>query len=148
MKRFAYLLAAVFSLSLGWSAAYGYQKDSKTGGTSLEVKKEVRQVAQTKDTSMKQEYEKYQKKTQEELNEYRKKMKQLEAKAKDLKDKAKTEANEEIGELKKKMDVAEQKLKSMKSATGEAWEKVKTEVDSAMASVKDSYEKVAARFRK
>ncbi len=54
MKKFAYVLAAVFFLSLGWSAAFGYQKDLKTDGTSQEVKKEVKQVAQTKDTSMKQ----------------------------------------------------------------------------------------------
>ena len=52
-----------------------------------------------------------------------------------------------MGELRQKMDTAEQKLKSMKSATGEAWEKVKAEVDSAMESVKESYAKIAARFK-
>jgi ElaB/YqjD/DUF883 family membrane-anchored ribosome-binding protein len=148
MRNFVYLLAAVFFLSLGWSAAYGYHKDSKTDATSREVQKEVLVVAQAKDTSMKTEYEKYQKKIQEELNEYKKKMKELEAKAKNLKDKAKVEANEAMGDLQKKMDVAEQKLKSMKSASGEAWEKMKAEVDSAMTSVKKSYEKVAAYFKK
>ena len=96
---------------------------------------------------MKQEYEKYQKKTQGELNEYKKKMKQLEANAKKVEGKAKVEVKEEMGELKKKMEVAEAKLKSMRSASGEAWEKMKSEVDSAMASVKESYEKVAAHFK-
>ncbi len=147
MKKLRCLLAAVFFMGLGWSVAYGYQKDSKTETISQEVKKDVIVVAQTKDTSMKQEYEKYQKKTQGKLNEYKKKMKQLKAKTKDLKDKAKEEAKEEMGELKEKMDVAEQKLKSMKGASGEAWEKMKLGVDSAMESVKESYEKVAAHFK-
>ena len=47
----------------------------------------------------------------------------------------------------KDINVAEQKLKAMKSASADAWEKVKSEVDSAMASVKEGYEKVAAQLK-
>jgi hypothetical protein len=45
------------------------------------------------------------------------------------------------------MKEAERKLKSMKSASGEAWDKLKAEVDSAMGSVKEGCEKIAARFQ-
>ncbi len=147
MKKFGFLLAAMFVLSIGLSAVYGYQRESKTNEPSPGVKKEFQEVAQAKDTSMKAEYEKYEKKMQKELNDYKKKMKKLEAEAKDLKDEAKAEAKRGMDEVKKDINVAEQKLKMMKSAGAEAWEKVKSDVDSAMASVKKSYEKVAAQFK-
>lgn len=147
MRRFGFLLAAAFFLSSGLSAVYGYEKDLRTNTTSQEVKKEVIEVAQAKDTSLKQESQRYQKKIQKELNDYKKKMKQFETKAKNLKDQAKAKAKEEMGELQKKMKEAERKLKSMKSASGEAWDKLKAEVDSAMGSVKEGYEKIAAQFQ-
>ena len=147
MKKMMILVAGMFLLSIGLSLAYGYQEDSKMNAPSPGLKNESLQMAQAKDTSMKAEYEKYQKKTQEELNEYKKKMKQLEAKAKNLKDKAKAEAKRGMDDLEKNINVAEQKLKVMKSAGADAWEKVKFEVDSAMASVKEGYEKVAAQFK-
>ena len=58
----------------------------------------------------------------------------------------KAEVKEGMEDLQKKMDAAEQKLKSICTASGEAWEKLKTEVDAAMDSVKDAYQKIAARF--
>ena len=147
MKKFGLVLAVAFFLSIGLSAAYADQKDSKANPPSQEVKKEGKEVASAKDTSMTKEKEDYQKSIKGELNAYKKKMKQLEAKAKDLKDKAKEEAKEEMAEVHKKMNSAEEKLKAMKSASGEAWEKAKSEVDSAVESVKENYEKVVAHFK-
>ena len=95
MRKMGILLAAIFILSMVLSPAYGYQKASKTNAPSPGSKNESLQMAQAKDTSMKAEYEKYQKKTQKELNDYKKKMKQLEAKAKDLKDDAKAKRSKE-----------------------------------------------------
>ena len=147
MKKFGFLLATAFLVSLGWTAVYGHMKEAETNIPSRVVQKEVNGVAQAKDTSMKSEYEKYQKKTEKKINEYKKRMKQLEAKSKNLKNQAIAEAKEGMADLKKKMNVAEEKLKSMKATTGEASEKMKAEVDSAMESVKESYEKVAAHFK-
>ena len=147
MKKFGFLLAAVFVLSIGLSAVYGSQSDVKTNAPSPGVKKELQVMAQAKEASMKQDYEKYQKKAHEELNEYKMKMEQLEAKAKGLEEKSKAEVNEGIKEFHKEWNVADQKLKSMKSAGTDAWEKMKTDVDSAMAAVKKDYDKVAAHFK-
>ena len=147
MKSFGLLWAAAFFLSIGLSSAHANQEDSKINAPSQEVKKEVKEVASAKDTSMSKEKETYQKKMRKELNGYKKKMKQLEAKAKNLEEKAKMEVKEETGELHKKMEVVEEKLKSMKSASGEAWEKSKSEADAAMESVKAGYEKIAAHFK-
>jgi peptidoglycan hydrolase CwlO-like protein len=146
MKRLGFVLAAVFFLFSGVCAVNGSQEDlSLTKANFPEVNGGII-VAQAKDVSTKQEYEKYQKKIQNELKEYKKKMKQLQAKAKKLEDKAKAEAKEEMGDLQRKIKVAEHKLQSMKSVSGEAWEKMKSEVDSTMEDVKESYNKIAARF--
>ena len=146
MKKFGFLLAPLFVLGIGLSAAYGSQGDVKTNALSPGVKKEVL-VAQAKEPSMKQDYEKYQKKAHEELNEYKQKMKGLEGKARTLEDKTKAEVNEGIKEFHKEVNATEQKLKSMESAGADAWEKMKSDVDSAMAAVKEEYDKVAAHFK-
>ncbi len=146
MKKLGLVLAAAFFLSLGLPALYGYEGNVNTNAPSPGVKKEV-QMAQAQDTSMKQEYEKYQKKAHQELNEYKMKMKELEAKTKNLEEKAKVEANEGIKEFHREWNVAEQKLKSMKSASADAWEKMKADMDAAIASVKEDYDKVAAKFK-
>ncbi len=147
MKTFGLVLAVAFLLSIGLSGAYADQRDSKMNAPSQEVKKEGAGMASAKDTSMKQEYEKYQKKAQKELNEYKKKMKELETKSKNLEEKAKAEANEGIKEFHREWKAAEHKLKSMKSATADAWEKMKADMDSALASVKEDYDRVAAKFK-
>ncbi len=147
MKTFGLVLAVAFFLSIGLSGAYAVEKDSKMNAPSQEVKKEGTGMASAQDTSMKQEYEKYQKKAQKELNEYKEKMKGLEAKTKNLEEKAKAEVNEGIKEFHKDWNVADQKLKSMKSASADAWEKMKADMDSAIAAVKEEYDKVAAKFK-
>ncbi len=104
------------------------------------------QVADAKAT-VEKESDKFQDKVQKKLDEYSTKLNRMEAKAKDLGEKAKQEAREEMQEMRRKMDVAEQKLKSMKSATGESWKKMKSEVNSAMESVEETYKKVADHFK-
>ncbi len=147
MRKLALLSAVAFFLGLGVSVAYGYSKDQGTNVAPQKGKEEVKKLADTKGTSIKEETEKYQKQVQKELNEYKKKMKQLQAKGHNMSDKAKTEVKKEIGELKKKMDVVEQRLKSMKSASAEAWEKIKSEIDTAMESIRNGYQEMADRFK-
>ena len=147
MKESGFLVAVMFFLSIGLSAAFGYLQDGKIGESPLRVKKEVK-LAQAKESSMTKEKEKYEKKIQGELNGFKKKRKQLEGKAKNLKDKAEGKVKEQMGELRGKIRMAEGKLKSLKSASGKAWEKAKSEADSAMASVKETYDKIAGYFKK
>jgi len=136
MKRLVLLLGVAFSLVAGPSVAYGYQRDQLTDGTPQRVKEEVKRLADTKGASLGKEIEKYQRKIQKELNEYKKRLKHLQAKGENMSDQVKREVKKEISELEKKMDMVEQKLKSMKS-----------EIDTAMNSVRDGYQKIADRFK-
>jgi len=73
-------------------------------------------------------------------------MRELQAKVINLNEKAKAEAKNGMDELQKKLDAAEQKVKAIRSASGEAWEKLKAEVDSSLESVKETYRKTVDRF--
>ena len=97
MNRIGVLLAVMSFLSPKWSAVYGFQKDP-----IQETKKEVQELADAKDASMKKEIEKQQRKDQKEFDEYKKKMKQYQGKAKNMSDKVKAEAKKEMDEMQKK----------------------------------------------
>ena len=145
MKILGFLLAGLFTFGVGMTSAHSYplKGTSSSGYRGLEQESIV--LAQAKATPA-DKTEKYEKKAKETINEYKGKMKELEAKAKNLNEKAKAEAREGMQELQAKIDVAEQKIKAIPSAGGEAWEKVKAEVDSSLESVKETYKKIAARF--
>ncbi len=147
MKIFCFLLAILFTFGVGMTSARSFPINGLPSSGHRGFDKEGIVLAQAKATPVEKETGKYQKKAQETINEYKGKLKELEAKAKNLNEKAKAEAKEGMQELQKKMDVAEQKLKSLRSASGEAWEKLKAEVDSSLESVKETYKKIAARFQ-
>ncbi len=145
MKILWFLLAGLFTFGVGMSSAHSYPLNATSSSAYSGLEKEQIVLAQAKATPA-EKTEKYEKKAKATIHEYKGKLKELEAKAKNLDEKAKAEAREGMQELKGKIDVAEQKLKSIRSASGEAWEKVKAEVDSSLESVKETYKKVAARF--
>ena len=145
MKILGFLLAGLFTFGVGMSSAHSYPLKGTSSSAYRGLEQESMVVAQAKATPA-EKTEKYEKKAKETINEYKGKLKELEVKAKNLNEKAKAEAKEGMQELQAKIDVAEQKIKSIRSASGEAWEKVKAEVDSSLESVKETYKKVAARF--
>jgi hypothetical protein len=147
MKNLGILMAAAFLFGAGANLAHGYPLNGLSNSESrgLEGGRFIL-MAQAKTTPAQSETETYQKKAREMINEYKGKLKELEGKAKDLNEKAKAEARVGMEELQKKMDAAEEKVKSIRSASGEAWAKLKAEVDSSLESVKEAYKKAAARF--
>ncbi len=146
MRIFWFLSAVLFTFGVGMNSAHSYPWNGISGSTYRGLEKGSIVLAQAKVTPTEKETERYQKKAQETINEYKGKLKELEAKAKKLNEKAKAETKEGMQELQKKMDAAEQKVKSIRSAGGEAWEKLKAEVDSSLESLNETYKKIAARF--
>jgi uncharacterized coiled-coil DUF342 family protein len=141
------LMLAVFFLSAGLSWDHVYQKDLTAHAAAFpEIQKGGVLIADLKVAAAKENSE-FEQKVQTKIDEYKEKMSELEAKAKDLEGKAKDEAKEEMDEMRAKLDEVNEKLKSMKSATGQAWEKMKSEVNSAMESAENTYKKLAARFK-
>jgi ElaB/YqjD/DUF883 family membrane-anchored ribosome-binding protein len=144
MKILGFLIAVLFAFGVSMTSVHANSLNGSSSSAYQELDRNV--LIEAKATPGEKETDTYQKKAQETINEYKAKMKELEVKAKNLNEKAKVEAREGMQELQKKMDVVEQKLKSIRSASGEAWEKLKAEVDSSLESVKETYKKIVARL--
>lgn len=147
MKILRSFFVVLLVVGVGTTVVYNYPSQAAANADPWGPEKEGIVLAQARTSPSEKESEGYQKKAQEVVNEYRGKLKELEAKAKNLGEKAKAEAREGMDELQKKIDAAEQKLKAIRSATGEAWEKLKADLDSSLESVKETYKKVVARFQ-
>lgn len=150
-KILGFLTAVLFTLGLGMTSAHTFPLKGLSGkelpGPAYRGLDQERAVLILAKATPAEKTEKYEKKAQETLNEYKGKLKELEVKAKNLNERAKAEVKEGMDELQKKMDVAEQKLKSIHSASEEAWEKLRAEVDSSLESIKETYRKTAARLQ-
>jgi peptidoglycan hydrolase CwlO-like protein len=95
----------------------------------------------------KEEKESYKKQTAEKLKTLDKKLDELKAKASEVKSDAKKEFNHDMTELQKKQKVAEKKWTALKKASAKEWEKVKSEMSSAVQDLEGSYDRVVARFK-
>jgi predicted nucleic acid-binding Zn-ribbon protein len=146
MNKLLFAIALAFFISIGLSPGHSDQKEQQTGAISAEVKKEAQETGGTKTSSVKAEAEKYEKKARKELNDLKKEVKKLQAKAKELNEDAKAKAKEDLQAFREKTKEAEAKLKSIKSVSGESWDKLKSEIDSAMDSLKNTYKKMASYF--
>ena len=146
MKILGFLLAVLFTFGVGMTSAHGYPVNGLSSSAYRGLDKDIIVLAQAKATPPEGEIAKFEKKAKETINEYKGKLKELEAKAKNQSEKAKAEAKEGMDELRKKVDVAQQKIKAIRAASGDAWEKLKAEVDSSLESVKETYKRIAARF--
>jgi hypothetical protein len=146
MNKLLFAIALAFFFSIGLSPGYGDQKEQQTSATSSEVKKEAQETGGAKKSSVKTEAEKYEKKVRKELKELKREVKKLQAKAKELNAEAKAKAKEDLQAFREKTKEAEAKLKSIKSASGESWDKLKSEIDLAMDNLKNTYKKIASYF--
>jgi hypothetical protein len=146
MKIFWFFLGGFFAFAIGTISAHSYPGEGVIGSTERGLEKGNIVLAQAKSTPADKESGRYQKKAEETINEFKGKLRELQAKAKNLNEKAKEEAKNGMDELQKKLDAAELKVKAIRSASGEAWEKLKAEVDSSLESVRETYRKTVARF--
>jgi F0F1-type ATP synthase membrane subunit b/b' len=148
MNKLLFAIALVFFLVIGLSPGYGDQKDHQTSATSPDVKKEAQETGGTTNSSVKTEAEKYEKKARKELNDLKREVKKLQANGEELNEGAKAKAKEDLQVFREKTKEAEAKLKSIKTASGESWGKLKSEIDSVMDSLKNIYKKIASHFEK
>lgn len=134
MKRL--LLPVLLGLALNVSAA-----EKKEGGVSpktgsTDVRKEAGEAVDAATAKARQERDEFVGKAQKEMVELNKKMAELRKKAKKLGGEAKTKLDLQIRNLELDLKVAEQKVADLKSATGEKWEELKTEVSGVIDRLK------------
>jgi tRNA U34 5-carboxymethylaminomethyl modifying GTPase MnmE/TrmE len=144
-------LAIMLLLALGALPGCGEkdQSQSKPATVSKEdVKKEAKEAYNTTKAYTQEQMQAFREKTEARLAEYKKEIDELQTKAEKLGGDAKAKAEQQLTALRQKRDEVSQKLKELSSASGNAWEQVKSGIDAAMEDLGDAYKKAAAEFSK
>jgi len=105
-------------------------------------------VLEARSDATKEERASYKKQIEEKLKTIGKQIRELKEKGAEVKAEAKAEYRAEMRDLKDKEKAAQKKWKELKHGKATAWEKVKSEMDAAVASLEKTYDRVADRFRK
>ena len=113
---------------------------SKPAVSSEDVKREVRDAAETTMAYFEARKKAYQEQAATRLGDYDKKLGELKAMAMTMGDEARTTINQKIEVLRKKEAAAYQKLDELKIAADNAWHESKSRMDSALAELENAYQ--------
>ncbi len=148
------MMLTVFILSMGLFWGCGEKKEPEkttttapTAVTPGEVKKEAKETVDKATALVKQQKEEYEKKLQAALDDYNKKIEELDAKAATIKEESKAQFAKEMEKLKAEEQELAKKLTALKSDTGTGWENIKTGLDNSLNELKKSYEQAASHFK-
>jgi len=136
MKRWTLLLIiGLVALCLGC----GKQEEPKKPVSSGDVKQKMGDAAQTAKAYLAQQQDKYLKQAQDKLTDFDKKISWLKEQAAKQTGEMKKKLDDQVAGLQKQADSAKQKLEGMKGAGAEAWEKLKSGADEALAELEKDY---------
>ena len=122
---------------------------SKAATMSKEdVKKEVKEAYEATKAYTQEQMQAFRQETETKLDEYKKDIDQLQAKAETLEGDAKAKVEQQLTALRQKRDEVSEKLKNLSSSGGNAWEEIKSGINAAMQELGDAYQKAAAEFSK
>ena len=153
MKRFMFVMRLLaVMLLVPWALSGCGDKDedqpqSKSGTVSSEdVQKEAKDAYEATKAYTQEQMQTIRKQMESKLDEYGNEIDQLQAKAEKLEGDAKAKAEQQLAALRQKQDAVGEKVKDLGSASGDAWEQVKSGVDAAMEDLGNAYKKAAAEF--
>jgi chromosome segregation ATPase len=153
MKRFMFVMRLIaVMLLVPWALSGCGDKDedqpqSKSGTVSSEdVQKEAKDAYEATKAYTQEQMQTIRKQMESKLDEYGNEIDQLQAKAEKLEGDAKAKAEQQLAALRQKQDAVGEKVKDLGSASGDAWEQVKSGVDAAMEDLGNAYKKAAAEF--
>lgn len=126
----------------------GFSNQKKQEARAEGVKNETQQNAGKTMESTDQKKEEYQKKIQDMLDEYGKKLDELKAKGKELSEDAKAEYNKMLQNLAEKRKVAAKKFKQLSKASEKTWENFKDGVDKAAAEMEKAFSDAISKYSK
>jgi F0F1-type ATP synthase membrane subunit b/b' len=145
------LLGIMLLLALGALPGCGEkeQTQSKPANVSKEdVMVKAKEAYDTTKAYTQEQMQTFREQTETRLAEYKKAIDQLQAKAEMLGGDAKAKAEQQLTALRHKRDEVSEKLKGLSSSSGNAWEELKSGIDSAMEDLGNAYKKAAAEFSK
>lgn len=145
------LLAIILLLVLGALPGCGEKEQTQDKPATVsreDVKKEAKEALETTKAYTQEQMQAFRKQMEIQLNEYGKKIDQLEAKAEELGGDVKAKAEQQLTDLRQKRDEVSEKLKELGSSSGNAWDQLKSGIDAAMGDLANAYNKAVAEFSK
>jgi len=121
------------------------EKEPKVTGE--DVRKESKQALETTGEYLRQKKEEYRVKAEEELNDLKKKVAELQTEVKESGAGAREKLGRELEELKKKEQTAREKLNELEETSAEKWEEFKSDMDAALQDLQESYRKAVSHFK-
>lgn len=97
--------------------------------------------------TLSQQRDKYQKEVEDELQQLRHEIDDLQAKAPKKSDALRKDYNQQMAELKHKRDVAEQKYETIEKSSQRAWQDMKPGLDAAVKDLQEAYRRAASEFK-
>jgi DNA repair exonuclease SbcCD ATPase subunit len=111
-----------------------------------ETNKEVKDASEESLAYMQHQRDEYQKQIEAQLKEYDQKLDELEVKARTVKQGTKALFNQKIDALREKQRTAHDELDKLSTATGKAWEDLKSGMDTAMEDLAKAYHDAVSHF--
>jgi chromosome segregation ATPase len=140
-SRYLLIMAAALSLPLA-----GYATHAQAEVTPKEVKQNAATAAGSAATYAEQERDRYIRQAQKEVADLSADIDGLAAKAQTARDEVKAKLDREIKLLGEKRASAEQKLGELQSANANAWQKLKSGMDDAIADLRNAFAKARKEF--
>ncbi len=145
------LLAIILLLGVGAFNGCGEKKQdqSKTEKVSgKDVKEKTMEAYDATRAYTQEQVQAFNEQMKTKLAEYNDDIDKLQAKVEELGGDAKAKAEQQMTELRQKRDDVSKKLQDLSSSSGNAWEQLKSGIDTAMEDLGNAYEKVVAEFSK
>lgn len=143
------LMVIVMLLVLGTLPGCGENEptQSKQEAASMgDVGEKAMETYNATKTYTREQMQAFREQTETRLGEYKKEIDQLQAHAENLKGDAKAKAQQELTVLLQKRDAVSEKLKDLSSSSGDAWEQLKSGINSAMDDLGNACKKAADEF--
>lgn len=120
--------------------------EGKSGVSAQDVKKETKEALGAAKELTVQQKEEFQKKMRDELDRMQKEIDRLAFKTNQAKKETQAELDKVIKALQQQKDATARKLQKMESASGKAWDDLKSGLNASMGELEKSYEKAKSRF--
>ncbi len=145
MKQLVWLVVSASVLSTLLLVACGEREEPtkvEKAPSAKEVKEGAKEAVEEIAAHVQKQREEYERRIEAELEEYGKKLAELQSKVKGVEQQAKADFDQKIEALQKKQQLAHDKLEELKSAGSDAWKNMKSGVEAAMEELDRAYHRV------
>ncbi len=144
--RYLFLLTCVLFFAVLFLPGFTKHVSAQTEEGKPAVKEKTRGESVTKEGYSEEQRREYKRKVKEELMEFDKKMKELEARVKETGAEEKEDVKKEMQELKEKRKALKKEIRRLDAARKKTWDEAKQKIDAAMGDLEKAYEKVRSSF--